>query len=359
MRFSLSSLVRLLGLFGLVFTLAAIGLGRTVPKGSGHRSESPPRYVGVNGAMFEPPISESYLLDTQSGSLSRISPVDGILIEFAGCSPWRDDRGGFEIVGRATEIQGVDTGKSPVGSGLARLTQAGPPTIDLTATYPAITGRPCWTPGSTSRVIYPAGDGALYTREFADLAGADESTEPRQVVWACPAPGGGGTRIEDPVAPVFAGLGGRLLVAFSSVPKGGSQGKFGNSEIWWLKLDPDGHAIVSAGRMVAPGSPAERARVPNVCLAAYGQVVLTYLSNVDGEPGWHLKIARVDLDPRAGDPVVAPASVRELGEDFSMNLPSFSADGRWVYAVPRAQTRVKVSRRYPVLASLAAQGDAR
>ena len=96
--------------------------------------------------------------------------------------------------------------------------------------------------------------------------------------------------------------------------------------------------------------------MPNLCVGADGRVVVSYLSHTSVESSWHLKLATVEVDPSSGDPSIGAKPPCELGEGFGMNPPAFSADGRWVFGIPREQSAVKIVRRYSVAAAFARAG---
>ena len=358
MRFSLTSLVRLIALGALSSSLVAVGFSRAVPKAAVVRTESPPRYVCVNGTTFAPAVSGTFLLDTESGVLSPLGRIDGITVDYASCSPWSDGRGLPEVVGRATSRQGVDADALCLGLGLVRMTVPGPTIRSHFAMDPVVIGRPCWLPGESSRVVFPAGDGLLYLQDLHEPREASDATGTRRVAWACPTPRQGSFLIGDPVLPVIPSLGGRLFVTFSYCDKLRVPGR-GRSEVWWLKLDPEGRSIVDAGRLCAALSPDEEVRLPNVSVTPDGGLAVAYMTFRPGDSDWHLWLAPIAVDPSTGVPTADVKKASDLGTGFGMSPPAFSVDGRWVFAVRRELSANKAVERVSVLDALGRAGATR
>src|SRR5437868_13814808 len=123
MRISLSALVRLIALLGVGSTVLAVGVSRAVPKGPApvRGVEVSPRYYGVNGVVFTPHQEGNFLLDTETGELREFTLPKRLGFDYVTCSPWRDERGDYELVGRVTERSGTDEGKLCDGWGMARV----------------------------------------------------------------------------------------------------------------------------------------------------------------------------------------------------------------------------------------------
>ncbi len=167
----------------------------------------------VNGSLFTAPVSDSYLLDTETGQMNPLPLEAGLSIEYASCSPWRDDQGRFEIVGRSV----LRTGNGPRGllerTGLARISMPEGAVEDHPADAPIIAGRPCWLPGQPSRIVYSSGDGRLYIQDLGEDTASQGALSPQPIDWECPPPCRGAMMIGDPVAPIIPALGGRIFVS--------------------------------------------------------------------------------------------------------------------------------------------------
>ncbi len=350
MRFSLTSLIRLIALGALTSTTAAVGLSRMFPVPGHVLIEAPPRYVCVNGLSFEPVLQGSYLLDTEAGVLSPLSPVDGVTIEYATCSPWSDGRNSYEVVGRAVVRDGIASSSLCQGLGLVRASLPHPSIREPISMSPVITGRPCWIPGKVSRIAFPAGDGLLYTEDLPDAHGANGTSAPRPIDWSCPAPGSTNVLLGDPVAPIVPSLGGRIFVTLMIGDDRARRIK-DRSEIWWLKLDPEEQSIVAAGR-VATRDVREEQRLPNICVAPDGRLAFAFLSRFPGEPEWHLRVTTLNVDPKTGVPTADTEAARDLGQRFCVTPPAFSPDGRWLFAIPRSQPTAQRVQRFSILEAL-------
>jgi hypothetical protein len=201
--------------------------------------------------------------------------------------------------------------------------------------------------------VFSAGDGRLYTHDFTEEAGG-RGVSTSRVDWACPVPGDSPPVVGDPVAPVVPALGGRLLVSLSRRVWEGDKLELSAAEIWWLKLDPEGRAVRTAGRLTAAGGPPGEERLPNLGVAPDGRLVAAYLRRSPGHLDWRLSLVPVEIDPESGDPVASGLEVCDVGGGISVNTPGFSPDGRWVYAVPRDQSPGPVALKVSVLDALAA-----
>jgi hypothetical protein len=361
MRFSLTSFVRLAALLGLALFASAVGLSRAVPRPPVVRTAAPPRYYGVNGGLFCPPVDRGYLLDAESGRLLPFDPVPGSKVEYAASSPWRDAAGDVEILARVSPRSDRYGRSAFEPGGLARFRLSGGPLRLTTPGSPVVAGRPCWLPGSSARVLFPGGDGLLYVQELRndDTPEADAyATPPRPVAWRERLPGEGRHIVFDVAGPAVPALGGRVLVSFSPGWKAVAGVRIGAPEVWWLSLDAAGASVLAARRLTPPGPGADRGagpfeRLPNLGVAPDGRVVLAYLTREASSPVWRLKLAPVHFEGPNGDPVVRPSDVRDLGGDGAAATPVFSADGRWLFQVTRTPSHGECVRRVSVPDALA------
>jgi hypothetical protein len=387
MRFSLTSLVRLIAFVTLGLAAGAVGLSRVVPRVPPHRTMTPPRYFGLNGSTFIPPGSGSYVLDAETGRVERLDLGPGVALDYGTCSPWTD-AGGYEIVGRMMNWGPTDMKRADESPLLVRIGMPGREPRGRLALGPLVAGRPCWLPRRPSRLIFPAADGRLYPIDLAerDVAtegtadgsdpGAGPSLSPRPVAWACPMPGEGEPFLADPICPDIPALGGRLFVTLRAVGKDerGEGRRYGPSEIWWLELDASGTSITAAGRLTRPvdrvppdaGTPgdvpdsrSEDERLPNFTVAPDGRVVLGFLARRFGRPGCRLKVVEVSEGPEGGDPVAFAGKARVVAKACAVATPAFSPDGRWVYAVDQRLAPGPKVERFALLDVLEGAGHAR
>ena len=369
MRFSLTSLVRLISFVAIGLSAVAVGLSRAVPPVPTHRTPAAPRQYGLNGNSFTPPQRQNFVLDGTSGELRPDRAASSDSPDFVTSSPWTDQNGGHELLGRLT----VREGSLATGTVLARFAEGETEPRSSVAVRPVISGRPCWLPSRPSRVLFPSGDGRLYVTDLrpgdglatdapADVVAEGAESPCRRVVWGCPAPGTGPPILGDPICPPVAALKGRLIVSLCAGWQQGAKGGFGASELWWLQVGPDDATITAAGRLTVPdtGRPdvplsetrglRDDERLANVAALPDGRVVIAYLSRPPGRPEWALKVAPVQVDG-SGVPSVRVSDSAVVGDDVAVTLPPLSPDGRSVYRVRRL-----VPGRVPVVERVAIDG---
>jgi hypothetical protein len=368
MRFSLTALIRLIAFALLGTSAVAVWLSRELPSPPRFRSVTAPRYYGVNGSIFRPPLPENFLLDTRTGKLTEATIEGKGSLEYVSCSPWTDERGEFELVGRLTTRTGRGRFALCEGAELIRFSTSDAGARERVELDPVVSGRPCWLPRLPSRVIVPAGDGLLYVRNFGtDGGGADEPSHP--VRWSCRPPGVGEPIISDPIWAAVPSLGERLLITLCERRSNASGVTYMRSKLWWIKLDETRTSIVEAGRLTVPavgvgvgggegpGSVVadedEEERMPNLAIGADKRVVLAYLSRHKGENGWRVMVAPVETDRALGRPVARLSESRQVRRDCAVVTPAFSPDGRWVYSFAREVTGGPVPERFSVSEALA------
>jgi hypothetical protein len=201
---------------------------------------------------------------------------------------------------------------------------------------------PCWEPGTSARVVYAGGDGALYWHDFE---GSDPSesrfrsgnSRPKPVAWERPQPGLGPVRLADPAWPPESALGRRLLVSLQILEREGGLRRYSSWRLWWLRLDRDRMTIVAAGPLLLPdptipGSGSWGDHFPTLLSGPGGGPALAYLTYRPGVHLGELRIAPLRIDPVTGEPraagggpVLASACVR--------TALAPSADGRRICCV--------------------------
>jgi len=345
MRFSLTSLIRLLVALMLGSTAAAIGVSRLAGPAEARRVPRAPEYVGLNAFVLTPGFPGSYWLERDRGRIISPDLAGGDALDYASLSPWRDDRGRAQAVGRWSGPLRVDSGAQE--SGLIRATFPDGEVLDRVATDLLPIGAPCWYPGTTARVLFAAGDGALY--RFAFESGPDagpgrgeRDERPRRIGWRVETPGRRPVYIADPHWPSDARFGRLLFVALREIEPGGGRPRMTRTRLWWLRLDDDGGAIEGAGRLIPPGAGPEAGdveeRFPTVGIGPDGRPILGYLRKV-GDAPWELHAVPIAADPAGRRPPVVVGPGTKLADCCLPSAPALSTDGRWISAVTSDASR--------------------
>ena len=344
MRMTLTALVRLIAFMAIGSTMVAVGVSRAVPKPGPELglSERTPRYVGVNGSAFSPPRPSFSVIDTGTGELQEVALPNGVTFDYATCTPWHGERVEYELVGRMVERVGKATDQLCEGASLVRIDLTTREEISRSSLIPLVTGSPCWLNGSPSRVVFPAGDGQLYLQVLGDddASTPEQPTERLLVAWAADLAKHHGSIINDVVRPIVTALNGKLLVAISHRTQNTTRAKLGRSEIWWLSLNAAGTQIVEAKPLFNSGSRMDEnnlveERLPNMIATPDGRLALAYLRREPRSANWELAVVEVRLDAMTGDPIAQTAECRPVASESALSLPAFSADGRWLYHLPK------------------------
>jgi hypothetical protein len=345
MRLSLTSFLRPLVWAALALGVIAVGLGRSVPRTPTSRRSVAPRYQGFNGHHF---MTEDYLprfLDRETGQLVRGAFPEGDTLDYAACSPWCDDRGQYQVVGRWMNRSGEGNTGLPREFGLARYTFPEGRAIDRIALDLIPVGEPCWVPGLTPRILFVSGDGNIYRYSFEENGispvGAEipERPQPRRLEWRTARPGSGLVYLKDLTWPSDPRLGGKLIASLSYLVRLNGKATFVGPQLWWLQLSDDQTVIESAGRLTVPDSrdpdPGRELeeRLPNLAPTPEGGLALAYLVRARHQALWELRVAPVGSDLGTGTPLVRCESSRTVARHCIPTTPAFSTDGRWVYGV--------------------------
>jgi hypothetical protein len=202
----------------------------------------------------------------------------------------------------------------------------------------ASTGKPCWLSDRSERCLFAGSDQALYLCDFPE-AGADRSRDrarPQKVEWRVDAPGVGSCWVRDPCWAAVGTRDGRVLVSLSYLQDLSQTVR--TERLWWLKLSPDGGAIVAAERAVVPPdddqdqAPTDE-RLPSVGTARDGTPLLAYVARGQGERDWTLWVMPVAPATSGRCPQVLVSARRMLATGCALAVtPAFSSDGRWVFA---------------------------
>jgi hypothetical protein len=306
----------------------------------------------------------SFQLGLRDGGLQRLDPEaariepltlpEGEALECARGSPWRDSRGRWQVAGRGW-TRSSPRGSRPTTSGhcLALYEFPGGAVLDRVETdsLPALTGPLCWEPGTSARVLFAAGDGALYWHDFegSDPSGANDrggNNRPQPLSWACPQPGLGRVVLADPEWPPGSRLGPRLLVSLSVLERVGGLLRHSSWQLWWLQLDRARMTIVAAGPLLRPDptiptlEPSEEGpwgdRFPTLLSGPEGGLAVAYLAYRPSVHLGELRIAPLRIDPATGEPSAGEGGPVLAGDCVGTALAP-SVDGRWLCCVVRPE----------------------
>src|SRR4051794_31589293 len=167
MRYFANGLARLTFRIMAGLCVVAIFLGRHAAEPRTDRVVHPrfratPRYRSYGGTYFRDLRHSPRLLDVETGEVVRLPVSDDETFDFAVCSPWRDDRGQYHLVGLWLGRFSADPNSLVRAFGLARFTFPEGRILDRVALDPMPLGTPCWHPDGSGRVLYVSGDGRLY-----------------------------------------------------------------------------------------------------------------------------------------------------------------------------------------------------
>jgi hypothetical protein len=267
----------------------------------------------------------------------------GDALDRARVSPWRDARGQAQVVGRWMGFTGSPGDLASQGRGLGRFTYPEGKPLDRVETQTLPISAPCWMPGMAARVIFAAGDGFLYRFDFEDELARDlpaDSREPIRLRWEVEDREESSLILSEPYWPDLPGLRDTLFVGCQVREEGTSQGEpgFRHAGIWWLRLDPEGAAIIAAGPVgFQPSS--DPLRFPTVAATADGSPFLSVLVQTSGAAEARLAVAPLELDPVRGVPRVA-AEARVVAGGCRLSPPVVSEDGRAITCVVGSRVRV-------------------
>jgi hypothetical protein len=347
MKWCFGMLIRALAVSALGIVAIAIALGRSTGYTPPVNHAAAVRFHGVNMRCTPDGEGQPCFIDRQSGEILRLEVPAGEVLDYVSCSPWRDERGQFQAVGRWMNRAGKQYAFLPQDFGLARVSLPEGKILERVCLEQVPIGEPCWIPGLAPRILFPSGDGQIYRYDFAEPGqspgGAKKQSQLQRVEWAIAPPGTGMVYVRDLIWPAEAALGGRLIAAVCYLEHENrhERPKMKGPELWWLRLDRDQTVVEAAGRLTvadtedALGDEDEdvEERLANVAATADGELALAYLSRSSLEQHWELRVAPIAIEPVTGVPTVLRSSSREVGKGFVCSAPTFSADGRWLYGV--------------------------
>lgn len=368
MHLFLSSILRPLVWSVIAISAIAVGLGRAAPRTIPYQHQAVPRYHGINGRYFS--IDENFprFLDRETGRFLRVECPAGDMLDNVVCSPWCDERGQYQVVGRWLSSSGEGNSLLPQQFGVARYTLPEGRVIDRVELDMTPGGTPCWVPGLSPRIVFAGGDGQLYHYAFGEANGAAaledgaaDPARPQRLTWRTTPPGVGPIFFKDLVWPSDPRMGGRLIASLSYQIQTEGKRYYVDSQLWWIQLSGDGMDIEAVGRLIVPDGPGpiadpdDEERHPNLESSPEGGLVLAYLSRARPHKPWVLRVAPVALAPGTGMPIVRRGSSRAVAGQCVAIPPVFSADGRWVYGSLGTEPEMAriVTRRFSVAGILA------
>jgi len=335
MRFSLFAMIRLMVILAGASALVAVGVARMEPKEWHYRIGVPPHYSVINGFSVSHWPGRLGFLDAETGQFAKILMPDEDRMEFGSCSPWEDENGESQVVGRWIHEVGDGVLRCCDAVGVARYSLPSGRVLDRVPLNVMPAASPCWFPGFSPKVLFAAADGLLYTVTFSDRSESADEPTVRAITWRCPAPGKQ-VFLKDPVWPTDPRLGGRLIVTLS-YQTAEPEVRNTQSQLWWISLNSEGTTIVDAGELVVPEKDSRpndvtEVRFPNLAVTPEGDLVLTYLWQTLFKDHWELRYSTVSATESTA-PTIVPGSSRSITKNHSPTLAPFSADGRWIFSL--------------------------
>jgi hypothetical protein len=365
MRFSVTSFIRPLVCLSLAVVALAVLVGRNASQGFVARYHATPRYQAINGMIFSFAEATPRFLDRENGTLVRFQLAQGDSLEYASCSPWRNERNESQLVGRWTRRARGGTGDYCEDVGLARYSFPSGRVIDRTSLDIMPIGPICWYPGTEERILFAAGDGQLHYfrfdgRDRETIRDENGTAQPKPLRWKVPPPGEGNVLVADPVWPAHSQWKRRILVSLSYQLETSGRAVHVGPEIWWLELDKEGESIEKAGRLTIgktdsdDGQSPVHERLPNLAATLDGRFALAYLSCPEDRRYWSLRVAPVVIEAGTGNPRLETTTIPTLDPSCAPAPPTFSPDGRWVYGMVLTEGSEPRPQRFSVVETLAA-----
>ena len=344
MTFSFGSMLRLAVLLAVGCTILAVGVSRLDPPKVAKRFPRPVVHHNINDFFLRVEDRKPRWIDAETGGMTLSSVVANDVLEAASCSPWVDETGHHQAVGRWSNrtLQGPDTISHEFG--LARFSFPDGRILNQISSEMYPVTPPCWFPGTRARVLFPAGDGKLYRYAFEtenptntpgeSIEAVD--AEPVPLTWNAAKPEGGNVLICEVAWPQDARMGGRLVASLrihERDPEGNR--RFSRTQIWWLKLNHSGTQIIEAGPLVnhdLTGSLAQQfdERCPSVAALPDGSLGLAYTRQVEGQTEWSVYLTRLTTDADHHLVAALESQTRLVTEGSHPAPLAFSIDGKWL-----------------------------
>jgi hypothetical protein len=303
---------------------------------------------------------EYQLIDRTTGAIAGLTLPPEPAWSLLSVSPWRDQDGNLQAVGRWVCRQ--EGQEAFCGLGLLRLPDM---TVRNRVSLDVLpTGKPCWMPGRVGEILFSAGNGELYRCNIGDhsqgknddkSARSDGRKEreflpPRAVTWEARLPGSGVMYLNDPAWSSEPSVRHLVFVALSELERRDDKPSILPSKIWWLVMNDEGDAIVDAGRLTERTSGASALdpsfeRMPTVVVGPTGKICLVYLTRNSTENTWQLRSGTIELDPGTSLPRIERDrdAKRVDGERLAPASLVVSADGESVHAIDASGRTVKCS----------------
>ena len=267
------------------------------------------------GRLDRPSSTQHRLIDRTTGQVEPLQLPAETTWSLLSVSPWRDQHGLPEAVGRW--VSRVDGQDAFCGLGLLKLPSG---TLTSCLTLEILpTGKPCWIPGQAGEILFPAGDGQLYRCNIAGDVSSERKSAvhgssrgdrgnvvvPRAVTWDNEPPELGNVYLCDPVWSAEPALRNLVFVALSEQKWVADTRMNSAFKLWWLRMNDEGDTIVSAGRLTHPGQDEGKndrlsERMPNVVVGTRGQVGLVYLTRERYARSWQLRKVKLEIDVSSG-----------------------------------------------------------
>jgi hypothetical protein len=342
MRITMTSLIRLAVVTALTASCAAVGISRLAPPERPWRMPCPVEYAAFNEFFLNDGTQGLRWVSRNGEGTIRLPFLADENLDYAACSPWRDDQGRSQVAGRWS--RGIRAGAGELG--IARLSFPDGEVLDHIVTNAIPLGAPCWYPGTTARILFASGDGQLYDYAFESpgttqvdasapsIYGADAA--PRLIANHCPALADRDLFVSDPHWPTDSRFSRTIFVSLRSIETGVPHPVFNTCEIWWLRLSDNGRAIEDGGRLLdVPDDTAEgeaEERCPTLGRTPEGKLSLAYLRKTDSQP-WELRAVAITFDGKTRRPVASPGRGVKLMVDCQPCQPTFTTDGRHILVV--------------------------
>ena len=267
--------------------------------------------------------------DPTTGRRTAMPLPEGETLEKASLSPWRDERGGRQAIGRWHRFSAIESDDPSRDFGMAlfcfpdgRRLKVFP--MNLTPSDP-----PCWSPFGDPEILFPAADGRLYSLSI----GGDGPDSPVALRTSRGIPWRGRPQFSDLRWPADPRFGGRLFVSIRFLESTTMQAS--NAELWWLRLSADHAIIVDAGPITLPDDRILDGQYPEVAALGDGRMTLAFLAEHEGLGRFDLAVAPLTFSPVDDAPRVGSATV--LAEGCFPTRPAFSSDGNAITYVSQTQ----------------------
>jgi hypothetical protein len=353
---NLMTLVRLLVVLVLGWTVVALGVGvfgvgTNESTGATFYVPSPSLVDTFTlGRLDHPSSVQHRLIDRVTGRVEPLSLPQDKAWSLLSVSPWRDRNGFSMAVGRwISRLEGQD---EFCGLGLLKLPGG---TLENCLSLEVLpTGKPCWVPGQTDEILFPAGDGQLYRCNIAGNAkddGNDGShgtsrgdggnlVAPRVVTWGTKRPGSGDVFLCDPAWSAEPALRNFIFVSLSEQKYVGTARMNRAFKLWSLLMNDAGDTIVAAERLTRPDSDEDTndtlcERMPTVVVGSGGQISLVYLAREPRAQSWQLRMVKLQTDHDHSLPRIGPGSTNYsvVADGMAAFALVVSADAKLVHGI--------------------------